>query len=76
MEILRWTFTSVNLPQGSIVTWVNLDPAEHDVVADGGAFASPIMQTGQSFSATFLHAGSFSYYCSVHPFMRAVINVQ
>ena len=76
MEILRYTFSSLNLPRGSIVTWVNLDPAEHDVVADNGAFVSPLLQLGQSFTANFPRTGVFSYCCSLHPFMRATITVQ
>jgi plastocyanin len=32
--------------------------------------------TGQGFSFTFDHAGSYPYFCSIHPFMTATIAVE
>ena len=45
-------------------TWKNNDKVDHQVVADDGSFASPILHAGQSYTATFNRAGSFRYHDS------------
>ncbi len=56
---------------GETVSWTNHDEAKHDVV--GAGFRSPLLAKGQSWSYTFPAAGTFSYYCSLHPDMRAKV---
>ncbi|MCU1353526.1 MAG: Cupredoxin-like protein [Acidimicrobiales bacterium] len=57
---------------GESVTWVNDDPFDHTVTADGGAFdSSPscppsCMGPGASFTFTFATAGRFTYHCQIH----------
>jgi plastocyanin len=46
------------------VTWKNTDKVDHQVVADDGSFASPILHAGQSYTATFTRAGTFRYHDS------------
>lgn len=58
---------------GDVVTWTNRDQASHDVA--GGAFRSPMLAQGQSWSFTFTQPGTFDHICSVHPDMRAQIVV-
>jgi plastocyanin len=52
---------SVTIDAGDTVTWRNVDTAAHSVVADDGAFASGLIQPGQSFSFTFRQSGTFRY---------------
>jgi plastocyanin len=47
---------------GDTVTWHNADTADHQVVADDGSFASPVLHSDQSFSHTFGAAGKFKYH--------------
>ncbi|POM24799.1 Amicyanin precursor [Actinomadura rubteroloni] len=63
---------------GDTVTWTNLDPVPHDVVTTSGpqALRSPLLQRGRSWSYTFRVPGTYFYYCSVHPDMRARVTVQ
>ncbi|MEU5343443.1 MULTISPECIES: cupredoxin family copper-binding protein [unclassified Streptomyces] len=63
---------------GSTVTWTNQDTAPHDVKTTSGPVSvhSPMLQKGQSWSFTFTTAGSYGYYCTVHPDMTARIVVQ
>ncbi|MGC7097327.1 cupredoxin domain-containing protein [Amycolatopsis lurida] len=63
---------------GDTVTWSNHDQAPHDVVTTSApaSFKSPMLATGQSWSHTFAKAGSYSYYCSVHPDMKAKVAAQ
>jgi amicyanin len=62
---------------GEAVTWTNQDQAPHDVVTSAGpaVLQSPMLAQGQSWSFTFTVAGTYDYYCSVHPDMRARITV-
>lgn len=69
---------TLNVQAGTTVTWTNHDEAKHDVAATSGPerFQSPMLAKGQSWSHTFRTAGSYSYYCSVHPDMRAQVAVK
>ncbi|MEU8411386.1 cupredoxin family copper-binding protein [Amycolatopsis japonica] len=62
---------------GDTVTWMQHDQAPHDVVTTSApvAFRSPQLSAGQSWSYTFTKPGTYSYYCSVHPDMRATVTV-
>jgi plastocyanin len=55
---------TISLNHGDSVTWKNNDKTDHQVVADDGSFASPILHAGQSYTATFNRAGSFRYHDS------------
>ncbi len=39
---------SITLEHGDSVTWKNVDRVEHQVVANDGSFASPILAPGKS----------------------------
>src|SRR5512132_909334 len=56
--------SNISLNHGDQVTWKNTDKVDHQVVADDGSFASPILHAGQSYTATFNRAGSFRYHDS------------
>jgi plastocyanin len=55
---------TISIDHGDQVTWKNTDKTDHQVVADDGSFASPILHAGQSYTATFNRAGSFRYHDS------------
>jgi amicyanin len=63
---------------GDTVTWTNQDTAPHDVKTTSGPVSihSPLLNKGQSWSFTFTTAGSYGYYCTVHPDMTARLVVQ
>ena len=69
---------TLTVPAGSTVTWTNQDTAPHDVKTTSGPVSihSPMLNKGQSWSFTFTTAGSYGYYCTVHPDMTAGITVQ
>ncbi|MFD1050619.1 plastocyanin/azurin family copper-binding protein, partial [Kibdelosporangium lantanae] len=79
VEMMGYKFTPATLTVavGDTVTWTNHDQAPHNVVVTDGPekFTSPLLQTGQSFTYTFAKAGTYSYYCSVHPDMTAKVTV-
>ena len=66
----------LNVSVGTTVTWVNNDTTTHDATAVNNSFATGSIAPGRSASRTFQSAGSFPYYCTIHPGMVATINVQ
>jgi len=67
---------------GAIVTWDNTDTAAHTATAgsptDGpsGVWDSSLIMVGQSYSYTADTAGTFDYFCMVHPWMEGTLIVE
>jgi plastocyanin len=72
---------SVTINVGDSVEWTNVDTAAHTVTsgspADGpsGAFDSSLIMGKAAFSHTFDKAGSYDYFCMVHPWMTGKVIV-
>lgn len=72
---------SLTINSGDTVEWTNVDTAAHTVTsgspADGpsGVFDSSLIMGGASFANTFDEAGSYDYFCMVHPWMVGNIQV-
>jgi nitrite reductase (NO-forming) len=60
----------------STVIWTNDDSAEHTVAATNNIFKSGIIEPGQSFTYTFTIPGTYSYYCTIHPWMKGTVIVK
>ena len=61
---------------GTTVIWKNRSSAPHTVTSDDGTtFDSGTVAAGGTFHFTFKTAGTFSYHCNIHPYMRSVIIV-
>jgi plastocyanin len=67
---------TLTVPVGATVTWVNRDDIPHTVVSTDGVFKSKVRDTDEKFSYTFVKAGTYPYYCSVHPKMTGKVVVQ
>jgi LPXTG-motif cell wall-anchored protein len=67
---------TITINQGDTVTWNNNGPTPHSATANNGSFDTGILKKGQSGSHTFNQAGTFSYFCKPHPFMKASVVVQ
>ncbi len=67
---------TVTVPIGATVTWTNRDDIPHTVVSTDGVFRSKVRDTDEKFSYTFTKAGTYPYFCSVHPKMTGKIVVQ
>jgi plastocyanin len=61
---------------GTTVTWVNHDDIPHTVVSTDSVFKSKVLDTDEKFSFTFTKAGSYPYFCSIHPKMTATVVVR
>jgi len=65
----------ITVKAGTKVTWVNKDTEPHTVVSSDNKFASEALDTGDSFSVTFDTAGTYGYFCTLHPHMTGVVTV-
>jgi len=74
--IKNFTFSpdTLNVSSGDTITWVNqeTDGTVHNI---RGAFTSPDLRPGQSYSTTVSGSGTLDFHCGVHPYMTGTVNV-
>ncbi len=77
VEIVEFTYSPdpVVVQVGGKVTWRNNDNPPHTATADDGSFDTGIIETGKQKSVTFKEPGTFTYFCTVHPFMHGTVEV-
>jgi plastocyanin len=89
LNLVAFKPADVEIAVGETVTWVHDDAPTHTVtsgeVTDGGAgvtaepdgrFDSGDLASGDTFEHTFDEAGTYPYFCEVHPAtMRGVVTV-
>jgi plastocyanin len=69
--------SSVTVNHGDKVYFKNSDKVDHQVVADDGSLASPILHANQSWTSGALNtAGSFRYHDGLHPNLAGRITVK
>lgn len=61
---------------GDTVVWVNKDPFPHTATSQAGRFDSKEIPAGKSWQFKTTKAGVFPYVCTLHPTMKATLNVQ
>src|ERR1700761_6652988 len=66
----------LNIAAGTTVKWVNHDDIPHNVVNKDKVFRSKALDTDDSFSFTFANAGTYDYFCGLHPHMQGKIIVK
>ena len=67
---------TLTVPVGTTVTWTNSDDIPHTSVSTEGVFKSKVLDTDEKFNYTFTKAGTYPYYCTIHPKMTGKIVVQ
>jgi plastocyanin len=67
---------TLTVPVGTTVTWTNSDDIPHTSVSTDGVFKSKVLDTDEKFSYTFTKAGTYPYYCTIHPKMMGKVVVQ
>lgn len=74
--------STITVDAGSEVNWSNEDTASHTVTSGDpqngpdGNFDSQLFLSGKTFSHKFEEAGTFQYFCLVHPWMQGSVIVQ
>lgn len=78
VKIDNFAFTppTLNITVGTTVTWTNRDDIPHTVVSTDGAFKSKVRDTDETFSFKFEKAGTYPYFCSIHPKMTGQVVVK
>ena len=78
IKLDNFTFgpATLTVPVNSTVTWVNKDDIPHVIASDDGLFKSKALDTDDKFSYTFTKAGTYAYYCSIHPKMQGKVVVE
>ena len=78
VEIHQFAFspTTLTVPVGATVTWVNGDEEPHAVTSRTGVFASAGLEHEETFSRTFATAGTYQYFCALHPHMTGTVLVR
>ena len=78
VNIDNFTYTpgEMTVSVGTTVKWLNRDDIPHTVAESNKLFRSKALDTDDSFSYTFTTAGTFNYFCSLHPHMTGKIIVK
>jgi plastocyanin len=77
VEIVEFTYQPdpVVVQVGGKVIWQNQDTAPHTATADDGSFDTGTIEKGKIGSETFKEAGTFTYFCEIHPTMHGTVEV-
>jgi plastocyanin len=75
MQNFAYQMANIEVRVGTTATWTNQDNVPHSITFKNGMKDSGLLYQGQSFSYTFSTPGTYQYYCSVHPYMVATVEV-
>ena len=73
---LAYIPSRIEIPAGTTVQWKNNDPLIHTVTATNGSFSSPQFGLDATWRHTFTTPGTYTYYCTLHPNMKATVVVK
>ncbi len=68
--------TTVTIATTNAIKWKNNDTKNHQVVANNGAFASPIITPGHTWTHVFNTAGTYRYHDALHPALTGKVVVK
>jgi amicyanin len=69
---------AIKVKVGTKVTWTNVDTVRHNVVPDNETAdfkAGPLIERNATYSYTFTKAGTYTYHCNPHPYMKGTVVV-
>ena len=77
VTIAKCQFTSgiLRVPVGTTVTWTNADFLPHEISGIGWGRWGSMLMPGETYSHDFGAAGTYPYFCRLHPGMAAVVIV-
>jgi plastocyanin len=77
VNIDNFAFTpkELTVKAGTAIVFRNRDDIPHSVVGSNGEFHSKALDTDDSFSFTFAKAGTYAYFCGLHPQIQGRIVV-
>lgn len=77
VDIVEFTYQPdpVVVQAGGKVIWQNQDVAPHTATAEDESWNTGTIEKGKIGSETFKQAGTFAYFCEIHPDMRGTVEV-
>jgi plastocyanin len=57
------------------VIWLNDGPSAHTATSDDDVFDTGTLEEGKLKSESFDEAGTYPYFCSIHPQMKGTVKV-
>jgi plastocyanin len=66
----------IEIAAGATVVWTNSDAMVHTVSSDDGRWSSGAIEPGATWRRRFDRAGTYSFHCTPHPFMKGVVVVR
>lgn len=76
MRNLAYMPARIEVDAGTTIEWRNEDQVDHTVTAVDGSWDSGTIRPGGAWRRTFDSTGTFDYFCTPHPFMKAIIVVR
>jgi plastocyanin len=76
IKMFAYAPKEITVVPGTRIIWTNRDGTPHTVTSTDKSFASKGLDTDDKFEQTFAKEGDFSYTCTLHPFMTAVVHVR
>jgi len=68
--------STITVAANTTITWTNKDSMSHTVTSDSGnELSSGSISADGTWSHTFAVAGTYPYYCTIHPSMKATVKV-
>ncbi|MFO7967204.1 MAG: cupredoxin family copper-binding protein [Archaeoglobaceae archaeon] len=75
IEEFSYSPQSITVETGTVVTWENVQSVTHTVTSEEDLFDSGNIEQDESYSYTFEEAGTYNYYCTIHPSMEGEVMV-
>jgi plastocyanin len=76
MRHLAYTPSNIEVAAGTTITWKNEDQVSHTVTADDTSLDSGVIESDGSWSHLFDSSGTYTYHCTLHPFMKGKVVVR
>lgn len=76
MKNFAFVPATVRVKAGDAVEWINDDIDAHTVDSSQKLFDSGGLDTHEQYTHVFSKAGSFAYFCSLHPYMKGMVIVR
>lgn len=76
IEGMRFQPSGLTVAAGDTVVWVNRDMVPHTATSAAGKFDSGEIPAGKTWRHVVTSTGEFSYICTYHPLMKAVLRVR
>jgi plastocyanin len=78
VHIINFKFVPATLAvaPGTTVTFVNDDQEPHTVTATDKSFDSEGLDTNKKWTHAFAKAGTYTYFCEMHPYMHGTVSVK